>query len=299
MSSSGVSAVSFKKWLRSSREPTSEQQYTVDELMALEQWDEAKERLTRRLKYKPDDLHAHLKLGDVYKGLGQPDSCKQEYLYVASAYASDGFYDRARAVLRKVNRIFPGEIDVERKMEALKRAKRLDYSRDKARAGLLSSRVDRRVAGRMTLEFERIWGELSSTPLVDRISSQDFVRLFESVRVRRLARGKVLAEEGDAKQTLFIVVAGAIEARALDKAGHLITLRSFGPGEIVGEAALFQQRPWQAQYRCEDFTDVLELDRKGLEHLIAGQADPKRLLDVLRDQANDQKVARALAHLRK
>lgn len=290
----------FKKWLRSGREPArEEEQYTVDELMTLERYDEAKERLERRLKYKPDDLHAHLKLGDVYRGLGDADSCKEEYLHVASAYARDGFYDRARAVLRKVNRLFPGEIDVERKMEALKRAKRLDYSRDKARAGLLSSHVDRSLAGRMTLEFEHIWSELSNTSLVDRISSQDFVRLFESVRVRKLARGKVIAPAGSTEQALYIIVSGSIEARAPDKAGHLITLRSFGPGEIVGESTLFHHRPWQAEYRCDDFTDVLELDREGLEHLIEGQADPKRLLDVLRDQANDQKVARAIEHLRK
>ncbi|MDX1643537.1 MAG: cyclic nucleotide-binding domain-containing protein [Thermoanaerobaculia bacterium] len=289
----------FKKWLRGSRDTADEFEYTVDELMTMDRFDEAKARLEQRLKYKPDDLHAHLKLGDVYKGLGDADSCKQEYLHVASAYASDGFYDRARAVLRKINRLFPGEIDVERKLEALKRAKRLDYSRDKARAGLLSSRVDRRVAGRMTLEFERIWGELSKTSLVDQISSQDFVRLFESVRVRRLAPGKVVAEPGSDRQAVFIIVSGAIEARAEDKAGHLISLRSFGPGEIVGESTLFKHRAWQAEYRTDDFTDVLELDRSGLEHLIEGQADPKRLLDVLRGQGNDEKVARAIDHLKK
>lgn len=288
----------FKKWLRGGRETAEEREYTVDELMTLERYDEAKARLKRRLKYKPDDLHAHLKLGDVFKGLGDADSCKQEYLHVAAAYASDGFYDRARAVLRKINRLFPGEIDVERKMEALKRAKRLDYSRDKARAGLLSSRVSRNAAGRMTLEFERIWAELSKTPLVDQISSQDFVRLFESVRLRRLARGKVLAEEGEERPALFIIVAGAVEARVADKAGHLISLRSFGPGEIVGESTLFQHRPWQAEYRTDDFTDILELDRQGLEYLIEVQGDPERLLNVLRDQGNDQKVARAIDHLR-
>lgn len=289
----------FKKWLRGGRDTADEFEYTVDELMAMDRFEEAKARLEQRLKYKPDDLHAHLKLGDVYKGLGDADSCKQEYLHVASAYANDGFYDRARAVLRKINRLFPGEIDVERKLEVLKRAKRLDYSRDKARAGLLSSHVDRRVASRMTLEFERIWGELSKTSLVDEISSQDFVRLFESVRVRRLARGKVVAESGSDHQAAFIIVAGAIEARAPDKAGHLISLRSFGPGEIIGESTLFQHRAWPAEYRTDDFTDVLELNRSGLEHLIEGQADPKRLLDVLRSQGNDQKVARAIDHLRK
>lgn len=291
--------MSIKNWLQGKLEAPSED-LTADELMALDRHEEAKQMLLARLKLNAKDLHAHLKLAEAYRNLGDADSCRQEYLHVAGAYAEDGFYDRARAVLTKLSRVFPGQIDVETKMAALQRAKNLDYSRNKARAGLLShSRLDDVRTGVMAVEFEQIWTELSRTSLVDQISSQDFTRLFESVRIRKLPTDQVVVEQGPEDRALFIVVKGSLDARAADKNGHLITLRSFGPGEIVGDTVLFKHYPWPAQYHCDKESTLLELDGDGVAFLIEGESDSGRLLDVLRGQGNDEIVRRAVAHLKK
>lgn len=289
--------MALKDWLRSNRE-AEERDYTPDELMALERYDEAKAKLVERLRYHPKDLNAHLKLAEAYRLLDQPDSCRQEFLYVARAFTEDGFYDKARAVLTRLSRFFPDQIDVEQKMAALQRAKRLDQERDRARRGLLShGRPEDTRTGRLTVEFEQVWQRLSSTTLVDRLSSQDVTHLFENVRVRRMGSGTVVAETGPEPEALFIVVAGSLEARCADANGHTITLRSFGPGEIVGEAVLFEHRDWPAEYRCDGTTMVLELSRRGLERLIERHTDPRRLLDILQGQGNDRRAVRALEHL--
>ena len=147
------------------------------------------------------------------------------------------------------------------------------------------------------MEFERVWNQLSATPLVDQVSAQDFTRLFESVQIRRLGRGEVLVEAGPKPERLFILVKGVIEARAEDKNEHLIALRSFGAGDILGDTVVFQHQPWVAQYRANEDSVLLELDRKGLERLLSGHGDPRRLLDVLRSQDNDSTVRRAVRHL--
>jgi CRP-like cAMP-binding protein len=289
----------FKNWLRGSKEP-SEGELTIDDLVTLERYEDARDALNDQLKKHPHDLHAHLKLAEVYQELGDADSCKAEFQYVVAAYAKDGFYDKSRAILSKLSRLFPGEIDVELKMAALQRAKRLDYDRGKAREGLLShSRMDDPTTGKMALEFERIWNELSKTLVVDRVSSQDFSRLFSAVKIIKPDNGQQLAEKGSSDRQLFLVVTGLVEARDRDPNDHLITLRSFGPGDIVGDTTLFQGRPWAADYYSTSLATVLQLDRQGLEELIKGQSDPKGLLDVLRDQGNDAKVERAVQHLRK
>ena len=171
-----------KKWFSGSKKKLDDSDLTVDELIVLERYSEARDLLNERLRYHPKERHTHLKLAEVSLALKDAVSFKHEYLHAATAYARDGFYDKAKAVLVKVHRLFPGEIDVELKMEALKRAKRLDHTRGKARAGLLSTRgLDNPMSGRMAVEFEAIWNELMNTSLVDRISSDDFARVFAAV----------------------------------------------------------------------------------------------------------------------
>ena len=50
-----------------------DQDYTIDDLIVLERYDEACDRLKARLKLNPADLHMHLKLAEVYAGLKQYD----------------------------------------------------------------------------------------------------------------------------------------------------------------------------------------------------------------------------------
>ncbi len=291
--------VRFKDWLPTKKAAPAEN-LTVDELMALDRHDEAKQELLARLKDHPNDLHARLKLGDAYRHLGQADACQQEYLFVAAAYSDDGFYDKARAVLTKVSRFFPGQISVEGQMRALQRAKNLQYTRDQARAGFLSQSP---LEGTRAIEFERLWETISHSDLVDRITSHDFALLFEKANVRRVKPGDVVAEPptGGAKQrpVAFIVVSGGLEARALDANGHEIVLRVFGPGEIVGATVLFGDSTWPARYCSAGETTLLELDQQGAASLVGEGRKPRELLTALRDGTNDQIVWRAVAHLRK
>ncbi len=292
--------MALKDWLRSPRsgKEQEEREYTPDELMALERYDEAKAMLVERLRYHPKDLNAHLKLADVYHCLQEPESCKQELLYVAGAYAEDGFYDKARAALTKMNRLFPEQIDVELKIAALQRAKRLEYSRDRARRTLIShGRLDDAATGRMTVEFEQVWKRLIHTTLVDQMSTSDFTRLFESARLRRLHPSEQIAEPGPVPRALYLIVEGAVEARGIDTQGHEIGLRSFAVGDIVGDTVLFDERPWPASYLCEKAALLLELDLEGAKKMLEGHPDPRGLLDVLRGQGNDNTVERAVDHL--
>ena len=292
--------MALKDWLRSPRsgKEREEREYTPDELMALERYEEAKAMLVERLRYQPKDLNAHLKLADVYHCLQEPESCKQELLYVVGAYAEDGFYDKARAVLTKMNRLFPEQIDVEQKMAALKRAKRLEYDRDKTRRALIShGRLDDAATGRMTVEFEMVWKRLVNTTFVDQISSADLTHFFESARLKRLRPKELVAQRGPVPRALYLIVEGSIEARGVDRQRHEISLRSFGVGDIVGDTVLFDERTWPANYYCDEAALLLELDAEGAKKLVDSHPDPSGLLNVLRGQGNDSTVERAVDHL--
>ena len=200
-------------------------------------------------------------------------------------------------MLIKVSRLYPGQINVEEQMHALKRAKRLEHTREKARAGLLSTGgLGSPLSGRLTVEFEAVWNELSKTTIVDRISSDDFSRLFAAVQIIEIAPGLQLAEAGSENEALFLIAKGRVDARTLDAKGHEITLRAFGSGEIFGEAALFWGSPWQASYVCSEPGRALRLGRDSLDKMMADHPDSTALVDILQSQGNDKKIAEAVEH---
>ena len=50
-----------------------EEDYTVDDLIVLERYDEAVEHLKSKIKLNPNDLHMHLKLAEAYIGLKEEE----------------------------------------------------------------------------------------------------------------------------------------------------------------------------------------------------------------------------------
>ena len=95
------------KKLFGKKDGSAQQQYTIDDLIVLERYAEAEQRIQEDLKFRPADLNLHLKLADVHVGLRNVAKAIDEYGWVAEKYATDGFHDRAIAVLTKARRLNP------------------------------------------------------------------------------------------------------------------------------------------------------------------------------------------------
>jgi len=63
-------------------------------------------------------------------------------------------------------------------------------------------------------------------------------RLAARGQVRRFRKGAILIEEGEAGDTLFILLAGRLRAFASASNGREITYGIYGPGEYLGELSL-------------------------------------------------------------
>ena len=102
-----------------------EQELDVDDLIALERYEEAADRLKERTKSHPNDLHSHLKLASVYQAQGQNLKAVDEFVYVADELADDGFYDKGLALLAKAIRMAPGDSSITERVDRLENLKRL------------------------------------------------------------------------------------------------------------------------------------------------------------------------------
>lgn len=272
-----------------------EQEYTIDDLIVLERYDEAAERLRTKIKINPQDLHSHLKLAEVFAQLRQFDKAVDEFGFVADEYAQDGFYDKGIALLSKAQKLAPLDQSLRFRIERIQREKSMEQVRGVAIEGLRQAGGTQ--AGTSALELKRLWHHLVASSVVQHLPGEQLKRLFSAMKLERLENGAVVAEEGSREGFLLLIVTGVIEA-VVQENGRDTMIRSFTSGDIIGEAALLERGTWPAAFRVAEPGSALRLGREGLEQSLVGNSDPRGFLEVLREQHNDRDVAATVRRLR-
>lgn len=270
---------------------------TIEDLITLERYEEALEQLKARVKMVPKDLHAHLRLAEVYVALKVVDKALDEYVFVADSQVEDGFYDKGVAVLSKAAKLAPGNDRLPRKIESYRKLKRLENRRQYAVKGLLNNKsTGTETAGNSTLEIELLWSKIAKSHLVEQLDGENLEKLFSVVEMIKTRDGQILADRGSDFPVMFLVVDGVIEA-GVEVNGKSTTIRSFTTGDLIGDGALLERKSWPAEYKVTQPGTLFRLDREGLQLVMAGNADPVAFLSVLRQQHHDRDVAASLARL--
>lgn len=283
------------KWFGGGKKPPEPQQLSIDDLIVLEQYEEAGNRLRARLKDNPNDLHSHLKLAEVYTQLRQFESAVDEYGYVAEEYAQDGFYDKGIALLSRAMKLAPLDPSLAARVEKFQRDKDLEHVRTLALEGLQKARGLE--AGTSMLELRRLWSYLTTSSLVQHLPGEQLKRLFSTMEMIYVERGTELVREGSQEAFLLLIVTGTVEA-SMAGDGRNVVVRSFTTGDLLGEAAFLERGTWPADYRVIELLVALKLSRAGLEQTLVGNPDPRGFLETLREQHNDRDVANSVRRLR-
>ena len=273
--------MAFKKWFPGrEKSESAEPALTIDDMI--------EQLLKAKIKANVNDLHSQLKLADLYRRSGRGAKAVDEYISVADAYAADGFFDKATALLQKVVKLAPGHEKVPLKIEALRQAKRLNHRREVVTEALQSGTTSGRAVS--AFKVQRMWRDLSDNPLIQRLEEDRLRRLFESLDLVEIKQGQILAERDERMDKMFVIAEGMVEAVHVLPNGTEAAIRGFGPGQMIGDRALLEHQPWPTVYRAADNCFVLELDKEGLARALQGDPDPRQFLDALREQRNDQDV---------
>ena len=283
---------------RKNKPDKDEKELTIEDLVTLERYEEAEEMLKARLKDYPKDLHAHLRLADVYVSLKNVGKALDEYVFVADSHAEDGFFDKGIALLSKAAKLAPGDDMLPRRIEKYKRLKMLEKRRQFAVKGLMANKTTgASTAANSAIQVEILWNKIVKSHLVEQLPAQNLEKLFSVMEMRKTETGEVLADDGSPLQVMYLVVDGVVEAGA-EVNGQPTNIRSFTSGDLIGDSALLEKKSWPAEYKVTEPGTVFRLDREGLAEVMAGNEDPVRFLSALRQQQNDRHVAAALQKLR-
>ncbi len=87
----------------------------------------------------------------------------------------------------------------------------------------------------------------------------------DGFRRRRFPAQTALFEEGDLAEAAYLVVTGRIEIRKGSTGGEARTIAIVGPGDVVGEMALFDDRPRNADAVTLDDCEMIEIARDAFQ----------------------------------
>ena len=100
---------------------------------------------------------------------------------------------------------------------------------------------------------------LGAVPVFETLGQEDLRRVADVAVPRRFAAQQVIFREGDNSDTCYVVRKGHARAVRENADGRTIALAHFGPGDIFGELAMFDDERRSATVETIDALDVLAI----------------------------------------
>ncbi len=110
---------------------------------------------------------------------------------------------------------------------------------------------------------------LGRVPVFSTLVPDDVQRIAELAVPRRFEPGEVVFREGDASDTCYVVRAGRARAVREHSDGRVITLATFGSGDIFGELALFEDERRSATVEAIERTTAVAVLGPDMRRLMA------------------------------
>ena len=98
---------------------------------------------------------------------------------------------------------------------------------------------------------------LGRVPVFSTLEAEDLERIAQLAVPRRFEPGQTVFREGDSSDTCYVVREGHARAVRSHGDGRTITLATFGPGDIFGELAMFEDERRSATVEAIEPTSVV------------------------------------------
>ncbi|MCK9273878.1 MAG: Crp/Fnr family transcriptional regulator [Syntrophales bacterium] len=127
--------------------------------------------------------------------------------------------------------------------------------------------------------MNEILQQLVSIPIFSGLSLEQQKRLSNIALIRSYSKGTSLFSEGEIASGLYVVLEGRVKVYKLSPEGREHILHLAGPGETVGEGALFSGAAFPAYAEAHVKSRILFVGRDSLMHLI--KKDPSFAMAML------------------
>jgi CRP/FNR family transcriptional regulator len=122
---------------------------------------------------------------------------------------------------------------------------------------------------RMAASAEETAALLGRVPVFEALRPEDLGRVADVAVPRSFRGGEVVFRENDDSDTCYVVRSGHARAVREHADGRQITLATFGPGDIFGELAMFDDERRSATVEAVDALDALGIPGVDMRALLA------------------------------
>jgi CRP-like cAMP-binding protein len=114
---------------------------------------------------------------------------------------------------------------------------------------------------------------LAQVPVFEALAPPDLARVADVAVPRHFTGGTVIFREGDASDTCYVVGRGHARAVRENVDGRTITLAHFGPGDIFGELAMFDDERRSATIETLDDVEAIAILGQDFRRLLREHSD--------------------------
>jgi CRP/FNR family transcriptional regulator, cyclic AMP receptor protein len=114
---------------------------------------------------------------------------------------------------------------------------------------------------------------LQSVPLFATLADEDLAEVAAVTVPRHFDAGEVVFHEGDRSSTCYVVRSGRVRAVREHTGRRTLTLATFGPGDIFGELAMFEDESRSATIEALDDTDLCAILGHDMRRLLRSHPD--------------------------
>jgi CRP/FNR family transcriptional regulator len=123
------------------------------------------------------------------------------------------------------------------------------------------------------MRSEEVVELLGRVPVFSTLVQDDLERIAQFAVPREFEPGEVVFREGDASDTCYVVHDGRARAIRTHRDGRTLTLATFGPGDIFGELALFEDERRSATVEAIEPTGTVAVLGPDMRRLMSEHAE--------------------------
>jgi len=129
---------------------------------------------------------------------------------------------------------------------------------------------------------------LKRSPIFSALSHGELAELSASTIERSYESGEFVFWEGDAPEWFYVVAAGRVKVLKQSAAGKEFIVAFLGPGEMFGEVAVFEDRPYPASAQAISRSKVIGIERGHFLSFLTKRPDVAlRIINVLGGRLRD------------
>ena len=267
----------------------------LPDLIARKQFGKAVEMAQAQLKGRPRDGRLRLQLADTLIAAGRGREAVPTLREMADELAAEGFAAKAIAILKRIQKIDPGRLEIEKRLASLI-AERARHEAAAPRPALVprptlpdfgmeeigSDEID--IGSSRPAEAEAEPQRRPAPALFPDFSNEELVAVMAGLELVEFRTGDLVVAEGEPGDSLFLVTSGTVKAWIRNREGRYVLARRLGEGDFFGEISVLTGSPRTATVVAASPCELLELDRATLDGITARHPRVREVLQRFHDQ---------------